>query len=624
MKRGTESNPSQTPSPPQRAGVCLLESRDSGWAFYGAFDKGLGYWTMADGSEKKVLKTPNWAVLDDQGRPFSVPRFRASEAPEATLLHYAPFDPEFIDRLERFLLAIPEQVRRLAALFKDRHQWLALEGMAHSEDFIGFLKQEASSSGGIAFVSAGWSLMKAHHLSVTRRKLLVDEMMTSKRTFLLSRWMNRPCDGTFLRSLAKIKDELSAKTIECLGKLMQCPRKRQAVSEADSLDAAQMKLFASLPSQLASPSMLSVMAEASAMGLGRIESIIPPNVLKAPNSTLERVARSFKSICSLDELEDRICKWANRLKTEMIFPPPLLGTGSPLLKPLSDGQALEREGREVKNCVPGYATRCANGETSFYAYFGRERATVQISRLHEDLLYIEEALGYANAHLSRATMIDLFQEVAALPGSQMVVLFCFQVVGLAYYEATSIKSRLRAGLGLHLRSEPTNEFDPNAIEVLTLAGNHKLGYVRRDGLPKQAINQFKKGCADLLAVICTVKEDPELQIEVAVTASLKQKQHSLFHDEEIPIRQAVKRARRGDGRRFDPGSERPWAGGRFEEPWRRPGIGGNGEELARRQRPQALRRRPMEDEMEGQETEIQFGWTATQEGECEFDDDISF
>lgn len=615
----------EVPPPPRGVGACLIETRPKGWAFYSPFDKGLGYWTSDFKGVKKSRKTPTWPILDARGRPFSVQRFKGGDLPESTLLHYSPVNPEFIGELERFLLEIPERVRRLAVLCEGRHQWLALEGMACSSDFMDFLEQEANASGGLAFVSAGWSLSKAHRLSLTRRRQLIQSMMASKRTALLTEWVGRPCNKAFLRAMRKIRGEQSAGALECLAELMEYPQKRQAIAETDALLADQLGMFAALPSPLASPAMLEVLREAASQGFRRIESIIPPSVMHAAGPVLDRVAHSFRSVRNLRDLEERVRKWTVRIKTEVVFPPPLLGKGSSFLKALPDGQALEREARRMRNCLPGYAPRCAQGETSFYVFYGQERASVQVSRLHGEILYIEEALGHANARLANSTLIELFREVAALPSSLNVVLFTFPVVGLAYYEAHSVKSRLRAGSGLRLLPEPTNEFDGNAIQVVTLDGDNKLGYIPRNGLPKQVVNQFKKEGADLLAAICTLRETPDLQIEVAVSASLKQR--SLFQDEEIPVRSLGGRAPREEVRRANRRLERHWAGRGSMALWGRPGMEGNllfGEEVTRQRRAWARARVRPENEREGLEGDDLFCGDADRGGEREFDDDIPF
>lgn len=75
------------------------------------------------------------------------------------------------------------------------------------------------------------------------------------------------------------------------------------------------------------------------------------------------------------------------------------------------------------------------------------------------------------------------------PGSRMLwrhKLCCFRVRGSNYYQRALFRADYRPGQILHLRREPKNKHDKNAIAVAESAGEERFGYVNRQNAKRLA------------------------------------------------------------------------------------------------------------------------------------------
>jgi len=92
----------------------------------------------------------------------------------------------------------------------------------------------------------------------------------------------------------------------------------------------------------------------------------------------------------------------------------------------------------------------------------------------------------------------------------------FDLAGFSYYDGVTVFNELKIGSSLRLAVEPTNAYDPHAVEIYF--GDTKLGYVPRSN--NRVISKFLNlGYTDLFEVLInriTPDACPEGQIGVVV------------------------------------------------------------------------------------------------------------
>lgn len=90
----------------------------------------------------------------------------------------------------------------------------------------------------------------------------------------------------------------------------------------------------------------------------------------------------------------------------------------------------------------------------------------------------------------------------------------FPVAGWRYYDGESVVGGLHPGMKLRLELEPENEFDPNAIKILSLSGVH-LGYV--PAIYAWYLDEsVKNGSADATVARVGRKDDVQQRVIVRV------------------------------------------------------------------------------------------------------------
>jgi hypothetical protein len=98
----------------------------------------------------------------------------------------------------------------------------------------------------------------------------------------------------------------------------------------------------------------------------------------------------------------------------------------------------------------------------------------------------------------------------------------FNIAGFTYYDGVDVFYELKIGTELNLKAEPTNLFDPYAVEIYY--NDIKLGYIPRS--ENKIISKFLNlGYADLFEVkinMITPETSPEEQVGVQVRIRRKE------------------------------------------------------------------------------------------------------
>ena len=79
--------------------------------------------------------------------------------------------------------------------------------------------------------------------------------------------------------------------------------------------------------------------------------------------------------------------------------------------------------------------------------------------------------------LFAAALVPGQKKLFAKPENRELLLNKFYIAGFQYYDGPDLAGRFHTGMPLTLRAEPTNPYDPFAVEILH--GKTKLGYIPR-------------------------------------------------------------------------------------------------------------------------------------------------
>ncbi len=286
-----------------------------------------------------------------------------------------------------------------------------------------------------------------------------------------------PVSKILLKVLYKLEPEkLSNENLWQLVDLTSKPEKAKALAMCPQVQAESLSGLLDLPDWLVSPGLFQLLAQI----LGEdqtLSAIIPPAILDAPKSIRHSIKKSLSKAKNLTHLETLVYHWADRLYDNVTFPEPPFAA-SDQLTPIENGLALRREGRNMHNCVAGYAQQIVSGKSYFYHWQGDYPATVQLDKDREGNWLLQEYLGYANQTLPETEKICIVKTLARAFQPDGLFIQCCSIAGTTYYDYQQAELEFQHGQRLILRAEPDNEHDHRAVEVLTQK-NQKLGYLPR-------------------------------------------------------------------------------------------------------------------------------------------------
>lgn len=376
--------------------------------------------------------------------------------------------------LEPFLAGIPRPYRRLAGRLP-RCQWLALEAMRHVPGFALFLHQERTGCG-LGFVLAAWQLALADLLPFHDRLALARAMMHEPRGALLTRLLDAPVHDRHVRAICRVPvAELSDRAILDIIGLMGPEADPALFQRAPTIPAQAVRLLRQLPRWMLHPAVAAALC-ANPCEEKRLAEVLTPRVVNAPLAERPRILRILRTATSGAEFCRRLLRANWKLREAEPFPPPPM-PGTEALQPIRTPGELAREGRRLRHCVADHEEDVWDGGSYFYRWLGRERATVELQRDGDGFWRLCDAVSYDDAGVGPDTF-EAIRDIVAEQLPQPPFRLYTYVAGVAYYQAMTLKDRLRPGDPLLLRREPDNPYDGNAIVVLDARGR-KLGYVPR-------------------------------------------------------------------------------------------------------------------------------------------------
>lgn len=285
-------------------------------------------------------------------------------------------DDHAIAAFAAYVELIPLEVRRLAATFR-RWQWIILYSMHEVEGFRGFVAGELEHSGP-QFINACFALALRERAIVSDRKAIAIAIMHEPRVDLLSRLADVPCTGATLRALRKLDAEADADwCFETLFKLMGIPENAKAMRHACEISLQLLWVLERLPSWLVLPNLVPFFDSNDVFEAFR--ELLKSLPDEAPTDLKNRITKSLGTVRSERQLMRLLKVWEEKLLGLRPFPtPPFPGTK--FLRPLRSAKAMRGEAHEMQNCLGDYVEEVLAGETYFYQWRGKERATVSIER----------------------------------------------------------------------------------------------------------------------------------------------------------------------------------------------------------------------------------------------------
>jgi hypothetical protein len=406
-----DSSPGRNaPMGPQRYrfnGNALVVDYADRQLLFGLWDRLHGFWRLnRTGGSEEVAPPHWWRPLNEQGvwslsedapnsRVDFVPRPGKSNLRyEANAAFVAYFD------------AIPRRIRRLVGGLES-YQWLALDLIWQVPEFAAFLDDEIHEDRIQYFFTccvltnelfAVCDVAGEGTMSRADRRQFAISIMKTRRSEFLTRLSGIKCTKSSLRMLSKLGKR--AHRPECYRALLRAaqePAAAKVLAHASHINPNGIKTWLALPEPARLPNLLKIlMAEPEISDeLGAINWQIPMD----RSAIRHRMGQSLSKIRTAGQISKWCDRWSKRILGEVEFPKaPFAGYGP--LRPLSSGQDMRRESREMRNCLDDLIGTVLWDGAYFYHWGGQQTATVMLQAKSEGGWQVSQILGPGNEDVS--------------------------------------------------------------------------------------------------------------------------------------------------------------------------------------------------------------------------------
>jgi hypothetical protein len=395
----------------------LLEELDGRRFVYGLWDNLFGCWEIDAKSHTTNEIVPTWVPLNARGVWRDHLDIRFENAARFGGLFSPKWRYEANAAFAAFFSSIPTRIRGVVAPF-GRYQWVALDMIWQIPEFAHFLDDEIFN-GSQQYALACLALANAASLSRADRRDLAFSIMQTKRTDLLSDLSGQTVSRKSLRLLYKLGERPCERGVYSGLLNIGCQESlSKALSHTDAIDPQILELVCGLPEAFLNPNLARMLFDHHEI----CRSLLPKDNTNSNFQTIvdlyprlsrlwrDRTMSSLAALSNADALIEWSDQWSARLIAILRFPsPPFEAT--PYLTPLTTAADMQREGRDMQNCVSGMIGSVVAGEVYFYRAACAEQATVMIEKSQDAGWRFAEAHGYDNQPLPPQTLHALEVEI---------------------------------------------------------------------------------------------------------------------------------------------------------------------------------------------------------------------
>jgi hypothetical protein len=396
----------------------LLEELDGRRYVYGLWDNLFGCWEVDASSHTSSEIVPTWIPLNERGVWRDHLDIRFEDAVQFGCLFSPKWRYEANAAFAAFFSSIPTRIRGVVAPL-GRHQWVALDMIWQVPEFAHFLDDELFN-GSQQYVLACLALANAAFLSRADRRDLATSIMQAKRTDMLSNLSGQIVSRKSLRLLYKLGEHPCDREVYSgLLNITNQENHSKALSHADAIDPEILELVCGLPEKFLIANLARILFDDPKtcrllLPRDNAGSNFQTVIDLYPRLSRQWRDRTMSSLAAVPDADALIAwgdQWSARLIEILRFPsPPFEAT--PHLTPLTTAADMQREGRDMQNCVSGMIGRVVAGEVYFYRAACAEPATVMVEKSRDSRWRFAEARGYDNQPLPSQTLQALEVEIA--------------------------------------------------------------------------------------------------------------------------------------------------------------------------------------------------------------------
>jgi hypothetical protein len=369
---------------------------------YGSWDFLFGCWITPNKNARSKEIIPNWRLMNENGswndsdRCFGR-RFRNIDR---NIGHNRSLKWRRHERAAfmAFLSTIPRPIRTLVSPFRS-YTWLLLDMIWQVPEFAKFLDQEIRQNSGQYIVSI-LAHSNAAWFARAKRYELAKRIMSEKRGDLLREISSISSPKRYLKVVAKMGDQyVDALNYMELASVMESPTKARLISHENNPSWNIVNVLRKIPDELATHNLVGMAVRNR--DLGSLKNLIDLLGVLRDAEKLSIIG-SLRSAKSPDAAKKLVDKWYLHILKIVTFPEAPLRPHKYLV-PLDSSDAMQREAREMNNCVMDLIDDVFNDFCFFYHWCGPEPATIRIwqdPEFGDGSWRLKDAAGVNNDELS--------------------------------------------------------------------------------------------------------------------------------------------------------------------------------------------------------------------------------
>jgi hypothetical protein len=374
----------------------LVVDYDGRQLLFGLWNRLHGFWRVEGACGQAEEALPHWwRPLNEQGvwsLSPDAPNSQVGFIPKAgkrALRHEA--NAAFVAYFD----SIPKRIRRLVGGLED-YQWLALDLIWQVPEFATFLDDEIHEKR-IQYFFACCALASIEKGSRAERREFARSVMGTRRPQLLARLSGIKCTKSTIRILSKLGKR--AHGADCYRALLSAaldPPAAKIFAHAAEIKPSGIETWMGLPEPARLPNLLGIIIAEPDISeeLGEIVRQIPADM----PSIWYRLGQSLSRLRAGNEIAEWCQRWEDRILDEVNFPEAPF-SGCRRLRPLSSGQDMRREGREMRNCLGDLIGDALWGRAYYYHWGGAQPATVMLETCPERGWRVGRILGPGNEEI---------------------------------------------------------------------------------------------------------------------------------------------------------------------------------------------------------------------------------
>jgi hypothetical protein len=389
----------------------LVEELPDTRVVYGLWDKLFGCWVTNSRTNASREFIPTWRPLNSNGVWRDQREVRSDNSRSFPSALSPRWRYEANAAFAGFFSGIPQRIRSVVGSL-DYYQWLALDLIWQHPPFARFLDEEIFNDTQ-QFVFACFALAEAGKLPRRRRRDLAEQMMTRKRTDLLSEFSGVSCTRATLRAINKLGEAPCEEHVyRAIIEFMANEETAKALSHAEKIDRVSIGTLSALNRAFLLPNVIRIFLSEPAM-VGALRTMMADTghsgVLmvcelfrEASEPWQRRVIVSLAQAKTFEEFLAWGKKWEERLIEIVHFPAPPI---EPLrgLIPISSPSAMRATAHEMQNCLGRMIPEVLAHQVFFYRWNGPEPVTVMLDQDPEEGWRFSNALGFDNEPLADHT-----------------------------------------------------------------------------------------------------------------------------------------------------------------------------------------------------------------------------